>query len=85
MDGSKENYINIVRQFNDVSELKLLLPQSDDLYEKMIPYTRIIEELINDVKRFNFMVKKGFYPEHLATEIGLTVLDINERSENKRN
>ena len=59
MDGSKENYINIVRQFNDVSELKLLLPQSDDLYEKMIPYTRIIEELINDVKRFNFMVKKG--------------------------
>lgn len=85
MNQSKENYTNIVRQFNDVSELKLLLPQSDDLYEKMIPYTRIIEELIKDVKRFNLLVKKGFYPENLAAEIGLTVLDINERTENKRN
>lgn len=80
MDHLKEEYVHTVKRFNSFNGFKILLPHNEDRYTALIPYTETINNLIKDVIRYESIRKQGFSDDHLATEIGLVVFEINQLS-----
>ncbi len=73
-------YIDTIDIFNKISGFTISQPKNDDINNKLEPYTQKIQELIKDLKRYESIRSKGFSDDHLATEIGLFVMHINQIS-----
>tara|TARA_Y100000389_G_C17413522_1_gene492320 strand:- start:355 stop:624 length:270 start_codon:yes stop_codon:yes gene_type:complete len=73
-------YLNTIDIFNKISGFRILKPINDDITKKLEPYTCKIKELIKDLERYEYIRSKGFSDDHLATEIGLFVMHINQIS-----
>lgn len=80
MDHGKEAYVRAVNRFNSINGFEILLPREEDRYAALTTYTETINNLIKDVIRYENIRKQGFSDDHLATEIGLVVFEINELS-----
>ena len=73
-------YLDTIDIFNKISGFRILQPKNDEIKNKLEPYTRKIQELIKDLERYESIRSKGFSDDHLATEIGLFVMHINQIS-----
>jgi hypothetical protein len=80
MDHGKEAYVRAVKRFNSFNGFEILLPLNEERYTSLIPYTETVNNLINDVRRYEIIRRQGFSDDHLATEIGLVVFEINRLS-----
>jgi hypothetical protein len=83
--STKQDYLNVVHTFNAYNGFKIVLPKHDHVYDTLVPYTAELLNLIKDVDRYENIRKQGFSDDHLATEIGLTVLQINKISNGIKN
>ena len=78
---NKQTYINTVNRFNTINGFEIVLPKSDEMYEKLVPlYLEIIDRLIIENTLYEKVRKKRFSDDHLATEIGLMVYKINRKT-----
>jgi len=78
---NKQTYINTVNRFNTINGFEIVLPKSDEMYEKLVPlYLEIIDRLIIENTLYEKVRKKRFSDDHLATEIGLMVYEINRKT-----
>tara|TARA_Y100000389_G_scaffold198753_1_gene235830 strand:+ start:5078 stop:5332 length:255 start_codon:yes stop_codon:yes gene_type:complete len=82
---TKQDYLDVVHTFNKYNGFKIVLPKHDHVYDTLVPYTTELLNLIKDVDRYENIRKQGFSDDHLATEIGLTVLHINKISNGIKN
>lgn len=82
---TKQDYLNVVHTFNAYNGFKIVLPKHDHVYDTLVSYTAELLDLIKDVDRYENIREQGFSDDHLATEIGLTVLHINKISNGIKN
>ena len=81
MTTSKDLYIDAVKRFNTINGFEIKLPDNDDKYETLVSlYLDKILELIEENIRYEGVRNEGFSDDHLATEIGLMVYEINRNS-----
>lgn len=73
----KQKYLNAIIAFNKKGPFTICTP-SDFVIDKLIPYTNAITEKTNDLERYEDVRRKGIIDDHLATEINLFVLHINQ-------
>ena len=82
---NKQTYIDTVTRFNAINGFEIVLPKSDEMYEKLVPlYLEIIERLIIENTLYEKVRNEGFSDDHLATEIGLMVYEINRNTNAKK-
>ena len=72
-----QEYLNAILTFNNKGSFTICEP-SEYIIKKLIPYTNEVIEKTADLERYEQVRKKGFSDDHLATEIGLFVLHINQ-------
>ena len=78
---NKDSYIDAVKRFNTINGFEIKLPKNNDLYETLVPlYLDKISELIEENIRYEAVRNEGFSDDHLATEIGLMVYEINKKT-----
>ena len=81
MTSTKNYYIDAVTRFNAINGFEIKLPENDELYETLVPlYLDKILELIEENIRYQGIRNEGFSDDHLATEIGLMVYEINRKT-----
>ena len=81
MTTAKNSYIDAVKRFNTINGFEIKLPENDELYETLVPlYLDKILELIEENIRYQGIRNEGFSDDHLATEIGLMVYEINRNT-----
>lgn len=81
MTTAMDSYIDAVKRFNTINGFEIKLPDNDDKYEKLVPlYLDKIFELIEENIRYQGIRNEGFSDDHLATEIGLMVYEINRKT-----
>ena len=73
----KQEYLNAILAFNKKGSFTIYTP-SEFVIDKLIPYTNQIVEKTHDLERYEQVREKGFSDDHLATEIGLFVLHLNQ-------
>ena len=73
----KQAYFNAILEFNKKGSFTICTP-SEFVINKLIPYTNEVVEKTSDLERYEQVRKKGFSDDHLATEIGLFVLHLNQ-------
>lgn len=73
----RESYLKAVETFNSKGTFTICFP-GDAVIDKVVPYTDEIYEKLNDLERYENIRKQGFSDDHLATEIGLFVLHLNQ-------
>lgn len=73
----RESYLKAVETFNSKGTFTICFP-GDAVIDKVVPYTDEIYEKVNDLERYENIRKQGFSDDHLATEIGLFVLHLNQ-------
>ena len=76
--SSIDEYMEAVRMFNSYDSFIIHTPSSRNSYEDLLQYTDAIKEHTDMLKRYIDIRKKGFSDDHLATEIGLFVLHLNQ-------
>ena len=81
MTTAMDSYIDAVKRFNTINGFEIKLPDNADKYEKLVPlYLDKIFELIEENIRYQDIRNEGFSDDHLATEIGLMVYEINRKT-----
>ena len=70
-------YMNAIKTFNNKGSFIISEP-THHIICKLIPYTNEVIEKTVDLERYENLRKKGYSDDHLATEIGLFVLHINQ-------
>jgi len=79
--ANQDAYIDAVKRFNAINGFEIKLPENDDMYEILVPlYFDKILELIEENIRYEAVRNEGFSDDHLATEIGLMVYEINRKT-----
>ena len=73
----REAYLKVVETFNSKGTFTICFP-GDAVIDKVVPYTDEIYEKLSDLERYENVRKQGFSDDHLATEIGLFVLHLNQ-------
>ena len=81
MTTAKDLYIDAVKRFNTINGFEIKLPKNNELYETLVPlYLDTILELIEENIRYEGVRNEGYSDDHLATEIGLMVYEINRKT-----
>lgn len=78
-------YIDIVNEFNTISGFEILLPESETVLKQLQPYASKIKERIGDLKKYQQLLLQGVIDEHLAVELCLFVMHVNQVSLGIRN
>lgn len=79
---SKTEYIQTVNDWNTVSGFKIILRDNLKSYHDLLSYQRDIQTKMEKAIFYEEMLKKGYYDEHLERELGLLVLEINQKTLN---
>lgn len=74
------SYLDAIREFNKLSGFQLVIPENEDIVTRLEPYVEKVRERIVDVQKYESIRKRGFSDDHLATEIGLFVMHLNQIS-----
>lgn len=73
-----EEYTEAVRKFNAYDSFVIHLPVSWTKFGELVEYTEAIKEHTKLLNRYMNIRKQGYSDDHLATEIGLFVLHLNQ-------
>lgn len=79
---SKIEYIQTVNDWNKVSGFKIILRDNLESYHDLLSYKRDIQTKMEKAIFYEKMLKKGYYDEQLERELGLLVLEINQKTLN---
>ena len=77
----QQQYLQAIDDFNTMSDFKIIYP-SENVIHKLIKYTSEIHEKMKDLDIYESIRKRGYSDDHLATEIGLFVLHLNQQTLN---
>lgn len=77
----QQQYLQAIDDFNTMSDFKIIYP-SEIVIQKLIKYTSEIHEKMKDLDIYESIRKRGYSDDHLATEIGLFVLHLNQQTLN---
>lgn len=79
---SKTEYIQTVNDWNTVSGFKIILRDNLKSYHDLLSYKKDIQTKMEKAIFYEEMLKKGYYDEELEKELGLLVLEINQKTLN---
>lgn len=79
---SKNEYIQTVNDWNTVSGFKIILRDNLKSYHDLLPYKRDIQTKMEKAIFYEEMLKKGYYDDQLEKELGLLILEINQKTLN---
>ena len=73
-----KEYTEAVRKFNAHESFMIHLPVSWNRFQELVEYTVAVKEHTALLKRYIKIRNQGYSDDHLATEIGLFVLHLNQ-------
>jgi hypothetical protein len=73
-----EEYTESVRKFNAYDSFVIHLPVTWNKFRELVEYTEAVKEHTELLKRYLMIRNQGYSDDHLATEIGLFVLHLNQ-------
>ena len=71
-------FISLVEKFNSISNFRIIEPSTPDTLARVSPFADKVSAVIKSLERYQSIRNKGYSDDHLATEIGLFVLHINQ-------
>lgn len=71
-------FVSLVEEFNKLSNFCIIAPSTPETLVRVAPFADKVSEVIKSLERYHSIRKRGYSDDHLATEIGLFVLHINQ-------
>lgn len=72
------HFLSLVEKFNSISNFRIIEPSTPDTLARVTPFVDKVSAVIKSLERYQSIRDKGYSDDHLATEIGLFVLHINQ-------